>query len=114
MKGTPHVEVKAEESARALFVLAKETDPEEGTVDLTSALGALVASGLRQSRSNPEDGVPFGSLTIDDGLSVTVDGRGLVGEELATAIHSGFLNAIYAAIDAELRETGVPEEEAAE
>lgn len=94
------VAVRLGEGARAVFVLAAETDPEQGEIDLTRALEALIASGLRNPRANPPDGVPFGYFETEGDIVVTAGGSTLSEEKIAEAVCSGFLNAIHAALDA--------------
>jgi hypothetical protein len=92
------------------FVLAPETDPEEGEVDLTPMLRTLVAAGLEHPNTGSEDGVPFGTLETAGDIKVTVDGRTLTGTDLDEVLGAGFVHAIKRAIDLEYAAMGAPDE----
>jgi hypothetical protein len=106
------VQVEAS-GGRAVFVLAKETDPDEGTVDLTPMLRTLVVAGLSHPHTDPEDGVPFGALETEGDITVTVDGRALTEDELCAALGAGFIHVIKQAIDREYAAADLPGEDAA-
>lgn len=99
-----HVQVITNDG-RATFTLAVETDPEEGTIDLTPMLETLVAVGIAHPHCDTKDSVPFGTLETEGDIVAVVDGRTLTGTELAEALGAGLVHTICLAIDIESART---------
>lgn len=96
----PNVKVTVN-GGRATFILAPETDPEEGAIDLTPMLDTLVAAGAANPHDDADGGVPFGTIETDGDIVAVVDGRTLADTELAETLGAGFIHAIRLAIDTE-------------
>lgn len=96
---SPRVEITR--ASKVELVLAAETDPEEGRIDLTGMVQMLAELGLAHPYDNPADGVPFGEIVAEEPLEGKIDGKTADPDRLLEATMAGTIRAITTAIDAE-------------